>query len=191
MIINASGRLDPQEASYIPLKEQHRVVRIARIWFLIYLATLASAVVLESWLPIMIIGFPRLYGAWHHVLTGLLQHGGLADNVIDHRLNTRTVHINPVSRFIYWNMNFHIEHHMFPGIPYHQLPSLHKKIEHDLPAPNSSMWQAWKDEVFPALLKQKNEPEYFLKRPLPISAKPYVFYNHEYITDDSHKDVSI
>ena len=44
-----------------------------------------------SILPLVLIGLPRLYGAWHHVLTGLLQHGGLADNVIDHRLNSRTV----------------------------------------------------------------------------------------------------
>ena len=65
----------------------------------------------------MIIGLPRMYGAWHGVLTGLLQHGGLADNVTDHRLNSRTVLMNPVSRFIYWNMNYHVEHHMFPMVP--------------------------------------------------------------------------
>ena len=43
----------------------------------------------------MVIGLPRMYGAWHHVMTGLLQHGGLADNVTDHRLNSRTVYMNP------------------------------------------------------------------------------------------------
>ena len=56
------------------------------------------------------------------VMTGLLQHIGLADNVIDHRLNTRTVYMNPITRFIYWNMNYHVEHHMFPMVPYHALP---------------------------------------------------------------------
>ena len=81
----------------------------------------------------MLIGLPRLYGAWHMVLTGLLQHVGLADNVIDHRLNTRTVYMNPISRFIYWNMNYHVEHHMFPMVPYHALPRLHELIKHDLP----------------------------------------------------------
>ena len=90
-----------------------------------------------SILPLMLIGLPRLYGAWHHVMTGLLQHGGLADNVIDHRLNSRTVYMNPVSRFIYWNMNYHVEHHMFPMVPYHALPKLHEMIKHDLPAPNT------------------------------------------------------
>jgi fatty acid desaturase len=39
----------------------------------------------------MLIGGPRIYGAWHMVLTGLLQHGGLAEDVLDHRLNSRTV----------------------------------------------------------------------------------------------------
>ena len=34
----------------------------------------------------------------------------------------RTVLMNPVSRFIYWNMNYHVEHHMFPMVPYHALP---------------------------------------------------------------------
>ena len=85
------------------------------------------------------------------VLTGLLQHIGLADNVIDHRLNTRTVYMNPISRFIYWNMNYHVEHHMFPMVPYHALPRLHELIKHDLPEPNPSMWHAYR-EVWPVLL---------------------------------------
>ena len=56
-------------------------------------------------------------------MTGLLQHGGLAEDVLDHRLNSRTVYMNPVSRWIYWNMNYHVEHHMFPMVPYHALPA--------------------------------------------------------------------
>jgi fatty acid desaturase len=51
------------------------------------------------------------------VMTGHLQHAGLADNVLDHRLNTRTVYMNPLSRYVYWNMNYHVEHHMFPMVP--------------------------------------------------------------------------
>ena len=83
------------------------------------------------------------------VMTGLLQHGGLADNVTDHRLNSRTVYMNPVSRFIYWNMNYHVEHHMFPMVPYHALPRLHEMIKHDLPAPNSSILDGYR-EIVPA-----------------------------------------
>ena len=58
---------------------------------------------------------------------------------LDHRLNSRTVYMNPVFRFIYWNMNYHVEHHMFPMVPYHALPKLHELIKHDLPAPTPSI----------------------------------------------------
>jgi len=27
-----------------------------------------------------------------------------------------------------WNMPYHTEHHLFPSIPFHQLPALHEKI---------------------------------------------------------------
>lgn len=172
MVLNATGRLDPEEATYVPQSEWPKVVAVARIWVLIYAATLTVAVATGSVLPLMLIGLPRLYGAWHHVMTGVLQHAGLADNVTDHRLNSRTVHMNPISRFIYWNMNYHVEHHMFPMVPYHRLPELHEKIRHDLPAPNASMWQAYQ-EVLPVLKQQLAYEDVFLKRALPASAKPY------------------
>ena len=111
-------------------------------------------------------------------MTGLLQHGGLADNVIDHRLNSRTVYMNALNRFIYWNMNYHVEHHMFPMVPYHQLPKLHEAIKNDLPAPNSSIIDAYM-EVIPALWKQHKDADYFVHRPLPKSARPYRIDLHE------------
>lgn len=120
----------------------------------------------------MVIGQPRLYGAWHFVMTGYRQHGGLDDDVLDHRLNSRSVLMNPVSRFIYWNMNYHIEHHMFPMVPYHRLPELHAKIKHDLPAPCPSIWAGYR-EALPAIRKQRKDPDWRLHRDLPATAKPY------------------
>lgn len=172
MLLNATGRLDPEEQTYIPESEHHKVIRVARLWCLIYAATLALALWLGSILPLMVIGLPRLYGAWHHVMTGLLQHGGLADNVNDHRLNSRTVLMNRFSRFVYWNMNYHVEHHMFPMVPYHALPKLHALIRHDLPAPNRSIAEAFR-EMWPVLRRQLAHEDHFLKRDLPPTAKPY------------------
>jgi fatty acid desaturase len=120
----------------------------------------------------MVIGLPRIYGAWHHIMTGLLQHGGLADNVTDHRLNSRTVCMNPVSRFIYWNMNYHVEHHMFPMVPYHRLPALHARIKDDLPAPTPSIAAGFR-EIWPAFIRQLKYEDYYLRRDLPKTAKPY------------------
>lgn len=172
MIINAFGHITAEEKSFIPEMEWHKVITVARIWFAIYAATIALTIYLGSWLPILLVGTPRIHGAWHHVLTGLMQHGGLADNVLDHRLNSRTVYLNPISRFIYWNMNFHIEHHMFPMVPYHALPKLHELIKHDLPAPTKSIWACYA-EILPIWARQMRGEDVYLVKELPSTAKPY------------------
>jgi len=172
MLINASGRLDPEEATYIPESEIPKVIRVARIWTAIYAATIVLALAMGSILPLMVIGLPRIYGSWHGFICGVIQHAGLADNVLDHRLNSRTVYMNPISRFIYWNMNYHVEHHMFPMVPYHRLPELHALIKDDLPPPNTSILEALR-EVIPAVRRQIRSEEYYLRRDLPPSAKPY------------------
>ena len=172
LICNAFGTLSPDEKNYIPEAEQPKAIRAARVHIAIYLLTIALAFYSRSWLPLMLLGLPRIYGCWHMLLTGILQHGGLADNVTDHRLNSRTVYMNPISRFLYWNMNYHVEHHMFPMVPFHALPRLHELIKHDLPEPNPSIWHAYR-EMVPVLLRQLKNEEYYLKRELPASARPY------------------
>lgn len=172
MLRNASGRLSVSEKVFIPEMEHGKVIVAARIWLAIYILTIGLSISLRSILPLMLVGLPRLYGCWHMVMAGLLQHGGLADNVTDHRLNSRTVYMNPVSRFIYWNMNYHVEHHMFPMVPYHALPRLHETIRHDLPAPNPSIVHGFR-EMIPALVRQLRYEDYYVKRELPPTAKPY------------------
>ncbi|MBX9458753.1 MAG: fatty acid desaturase family protein [Rhizobium sp.] len=175
---NAAGILSDDEKDYIPEMERAKAITAARWHVAIYVATVALAIYTWSFLPLMLIGLPRLYGSWHMVMTGLLQHIGLADNVVDHRLNTRTVYMNPISRWIYWNMNYHVEHHMFPMVPYHALPRLHELIKHDLPVPNPSMWHAYR-EVWPVLLKQLRYEDFYLKRELPPTARPYRMEFHD------------
>ncbi len=171
MLLNAGGRLHPEEATFIPEAEQPRGVFVARVWVAIYAATILAAVITGSLVPLLLVGLPRLYGAWHHVMTGVLQHGGLAENVLDCRLNTRTVFMNPVSRFIYWNMNYHEEHHMFPMVPFHQLPKLHDVIGHDLPSASTSIFSAYRD-VLPVLWRRLSDPDSFLRPRLPLTARP-------------------
>jgi fatty acid desaturase len=168
----AFSGLNAEEKSYIPEMERSRGITAARWHVAIYVATVLAALADWSVLPFMLIGLPRVYGSWHMVMTGLLQHIGLADDVTDHRLNTRTVHMNPISRWIYWNMNYHVEHHMFPMVPYHVLPALHELIKDDLPTPNPSIWHAYR-EVWPVLLKQLRYEDFYLRRELPPTARPY------------------
>lgn len=189
MILDAMGRHSEEEMSFIPQGEHYKLALIARIWVLIYALVIGLALLSNSIVPLLIIGLPRVYGAWHHVLTGVLQHAGLADNVIDHRLNSRTVYMNPISRFIYWNMNYHIEHHMYPMVPYHKLPQLHELLKDDFPATSTSMWQAY-HEVIPILRKQLNNEEYFLTRELPKTAKPYLALNQNTSSQSPKRSVT-
>ncbi len=169
---NAAGILTPEEKSYIPESDWTKAVFGARVHVAIYATALVAAIAMWSILPLLLIGGPRIYGTWHMVMTGLLQHGGLAENVLDHRLNSRTVLMNPVSRWIYWNMNYHVEHHMFPMVPYHALPRLHDLIKDDLPVPDPSILQAYAGMVR-ALWRQQREPGYCITPTLPPTAQPY------------------
>jgi fatty acid desaturase len=163
MAIHASGRLMIEEATFIPETERPKTYWTARVWLVIYVAVVVACVVSRSILPAMVIGLPRMYGAWHHIVTGLTQHSGLAEDVTDHRLNSRTVYMNPFSRFVYWNMNYHVEHHMFPMVPFHALPALHAEIKDDLPTPAPSISAAF-GEFVPVLLRQRKDPTYYVKR---------------------------
>lgn len=172
MLLHASGRLDPEEASFVRDQDRPKVTRVARIWVAIYLVVILLAILLGSILPMMVIGLPRLYGAWHHVMTGVLQHLGLAENVTDHRLNTRTVLMNPVSRFIYLNMNYHLEHHMFTMVPYYNLPKLHAHLKNQLPVPERSIFAAYR-RLLPVLWRQLRDEDAVILQDLPNGAPPY------------------
>ncbi|QMU60150.1 MAG: hydrocarbon oxygenase [Boseongicola sp.] len=172
MFRHAAGYIDPQEATYIRSQDHGRVFLVARIWLVIYASVIGTAIWWGSILPLMLVGLPRLYGAWHHVMTGLLQHLGLAENVTDHRLNTRTVLMNPISRFIYLNMNYHIEHHMFTMVPYYHLPALHEHLKAELPPPDPSIFAAFR-RLLPVLWKQLKYEDAVIIPPLPEGATPY------------------
>ncbi|MFO1149892.1 MAG: fatty acid desaturase family protein [Alsobacter sp.] len=176
LFLHATGRLTPEEETFIPDTERHKVTRTARIYLAIYAAVIATCIATRSILPAMLVGLPSFYGAFMVIFFGLTQHAGLAEDVLDHRLNSRTVYMNPVFRFLYWNMNYHVEHHMFPMVPYHALPRLHEAIKADCPPPYPSCWAAYR-EIIPALLRQRREPGWHVQRTLPASAKP-VPYNH-------------
>jgi fatty acid desaturase len=63
-------------------------------------------------------------------------------------------------------MNYHVEHHMFPMVPYHKLPELHAEIRKELPYVYPSVWAAYK-EIIPTLWRQRKDPTYFIRRELP------------------------
>lgn len=79
---------------------------------------LGTTVVLWVWFLPLLVGLPllRLYLLCEHTL---------CPESDDGFANTRTTLSNPVVRFLMWNLPYHAEHHLFPNIPFHQLPEAH------------------------------------------------------------------
>lgn len=169
--LHCAGRITDEEKTFIPESEYGKVIFRARIYLLIYAGVFALAIWQRSILPLMFIGLPTLYGAWLMPIYGYTQHAGLDENILDHRLNCRTVKMNFINRYLYWNMNYHVEHHMFPLVPYYNLPRLHEIVKTDMPAPYSGLWNAWR-EIIPAVLRQVKDPTYHVKRVLPTTTLP-------------------
>ena len=148
LFIHARGRMTEEEKTFVPESERPKVYRTARIYLGVYALVIVACVWSRSILPAMYVGLPSLYGSWLQLYFGCTQHLGLAEDVLDHRLNSRTIYMNPVFRFLYWNMNYHVEHHIFPLIPYHALPRLHEKIKSQCPVPYASTIAAYR-EILP------------------------------------------
>ncbi|MFK8024587.1 MAG: fatty acid desaturase [Ilumatobacter sp.] len=162
------GRFDDSARDYVPETERPSLVRQARWWAVLVLVPFVLAVAAGSWLPVLLVGvIPSTLGVWGMVFFGVTQHLGLAEDVLDHRANTRTVLMNPVFRFLYLNMNYHVEHHIFPTVPYYRLPALHAEIADALPPPTPNMLSAYA-EIFGSLRRQRRDPlDVVPDRPVP------------------------
>jgi fatty acid desaturase len=169
IMANIVGRTTAEERVYLPESEYRRAFWTARVYVAVLAAVVGWSVAIGSIMPLMFIGLPTLYGRWLLLVFGATQHAGLAEDVLDHRLNSRTISMNPVLRFLYWNMNYHVEHHMYPTVPFHALPKLHEEVRHDMPPAYRGLVGAYR-EIIPALRRQSVDPTYFVRRPLPVAS---------------------
>ena len=106
---------------------------------------IAISIYFHLWLIPILVTFAPFYGGILQTLCNTTQHIGLVDNIPDFRLCCRTIIINPVFEVLYWQMNYHTEHHMYPTVPCYNLKKLHKLIKHDLPPTPQGLWACWRD----------------------------------------------
>ena len=69
-------------------------------------------------------------------------------------------------------MNWHVEHHMYAGVPCYNLQALAKELESDMPEPKSLLG-AWR-EMRETWHKQKTDPSYAFDTPVPERANDVV-----------------
>jgi fatty acid desaturase len=118
------------------------------------------------WMVPVVITLAPMYGKLLFLLCNSTQHIGLQDNVPDFRLCCRTFTLNPLPRFLYWHMNYHTEHHMYPSVPCYNLDKLHRAVKHDLPPCPAGLAATWK-QIFEIQRKQEQDPTYQYRAPLP------------------------
>ena len=106
-----------------------RVVTEARwmagVYGLAALSLLWSPVLLWVWLVPVLLGQPflRLY---------LLAEHGDCPEVVNMFENTRTTFTTALMRWLAWNMPYHVEHHVWPTVPFHRLPQVHGLMQAEL-----------------------------------------------------------
>jgi fatty acid desaturase len=64
-------------------------------------------------------------------IRGMSQHT-LLEHANDEIRGTRSILTTPLVRFFMCNENYHLEHHLHPGVPWYGLPELHQKLEPEL-----------------------------------------------------------
>lgn len=116
------------EDVFVPVRSRRSIVREARICWVAYCGLGALTVVLSAWQEILLLWIvPVIVGQPFLRLFLLAEHTG-CPNVSDMLDNSRTTRTNAPFRFLVWNMSYHVEHHCYPGIPFHALPQLHEEL---------------------------------------------------------------
>ena len=148
-------------------EERCHAVRWARMILLFHMSVIIATVITQIWALPLVLTFPQFTaGALKHFV-GFPMHCGLRSNVSDFRKCVRTITLDPISEFLYWRMNWHLEHHMYAGVPCYNLKKLHQVLAHDMPKPRTLVG-AWK-EMRTVWERQKLDPNYEFDTPVPAA----------------------
>ncbi len=123
----ATGQMD--DCPYISESARPEVKRSTQLQLVVYGGAIALSIALGhpaffwmAWVLPLAIGQPFLR------LILLAEHTGCSEDS-NPLSNTRTTLTSPVLRWMMWNMSFHAEHHLYPSIPFHQLPLAHEQLK--------------------------------------------------------------
>ncbi len=126
LVTHAAGRADEP---WIDARQRQKIVTEARLHLLAYAIIAAAALVLGSTLILTLWILPIMIGMVFLRLFLLAEHTGCAPTS-DMLANTRTTLTSSAVKFLAWNMSYHCEHHLYPAVPFHNLPQLHALAGH-------------------------------------------------------------
>ena len=146
-------------------EERLKAVHWARYLIAVHLSFAVFAVLIGYPILILIVSLHPFIGNWLRYFVGAPMHCGLRSDVSDFRKCVRTIILDPISEFLYWHMNWHLEHHMFAAVPCYNLKKLYEAVAEDMPKPRTliSSWQ----EMLAVVKQQEADPAYEFDTPVP------------------------
>ena len=162
---------------------RRQAVKWARFVLAFHVVTIGVFIGIGQPILAVLVSGHHFIGNWLKYFVSLPMHCGLRDNVPDFRLCVRTIKLDPISRFLYWHMNWHTEHHMFAGVPCYNLAKLHKEVREDMPEPRTLVG-AWR-EMRETWRRQREDPTYQFDTPLPATARSALIHATEATSADS------
>ena len=148
-------------------EERRKAITWARIMLVFHSMLIILSIYIGFWALILVFSTQQFTANWLKYFVGLPMHCGLRSDVSDFRKCVRSITLDPISEFLYWKMNWHLEHHMFAGIPCYNLKKIHRLVAHDMPNVRT-LWGAWK-EMIEIKRRQDIDPDYEYDTPVPNS----------------------
>ena len=146
-------------------EERLKAVHWARYLIAVHLSFALITVLIGYPILILIVSLHPFIGNWLRYFVGAPMHCGLRSDVSDFRKCVRTITLDPISEFLYWHMNWHLEHHMFAAVPCYNLKKLYKAVAEDMPKPRTLI-SSWK-EMLEVVKQQETDPAYEFETPVP------------------------
>jgi len=114
--------------------ERRQVYRMAAACLIGHALFVALCISLGLWfLPILVTFAPFYGGGFMGFMAGIHQHAACEANNPDFRISCADAILDPLTSFLYWRMEFHIEHHMFAAIPCYNLKKFSRFVADQLP----------------------------------------------------------
>ena len=157
MVRLSGGSLSESEREFVPAARVNQMIWGARVFLVGYLAIVTVAAWLGSVYLVVAFFGGRVAGQWVVQLFINSQHMCMREEIADHRYSTRSMACGPLTRLMYWNMNFHIEHHLYPGVPFHSLPAVNRLVASQLPVPSRGALMA-NAEILRVIRAQGTDP---------------------------------
>lgn len=117
---------NPDKHKKVEVKSENQVLKHG--FYIVLFSTLLTFNLFQSYLLFWIIPYLTAFFMFQYIRSVAEHFGELAYE--DSLSSSRTILPTKLEQFLIapHNVSYHLEHHLFPGVPFYNLPKLHKKL---------------------------------------------------------------